>query len=752
MAGELIPLAFRPSVAALSPAENFMQVEQVRQQQLANQLGLDRRAALQTYDSRQQAGDPNAVDALNQQPLEMAQITQSRNAMSTEARTKFDFVTNRRARAAQSVMAHPAGSPERQAAWDSELVDMRRDGTLDQARFNQLYGKPPNEQILKQYTSAARTVGEQDTLNNRDRTREALGGIATSVREAFAPPANSNTARLNTSESGGDFTKMNQLGYVGRQQFGAPRLADMGVYTPGPGENLKGWSTTGRGAPGKWSGEFSIPGFPEVKTVEDFRRNPAAQAAAERIHEQKREGEITANGFDKYVGQTIGRVPVTKDGLMNALHLGGVGSTKRYLQSGGRDDVADQNGTRISDYIRMGARARGAPAAAVQPPAPGAAVAPGGDGTVSPAPGAGTQVAAAPAAVGNDGQPVAVAPVVPSASTPSNPGTVQIGGGVPDPFEKLLPTAMEMMLNPDLPEGARKLGEQIIATSRENSKATEGTKNFLDTNRDRVARGLPELDRMTYESMLGRDRANQMTVDQRSETEIEKKRGAGLGERLNEIAKGGDEAYGQRALVGRLANMLERSGTGADVSFANAARAAFGETIGGLFATKQTLSDAEAADSMINYLKPKMRVAGTGATSDKDLDAFGKAIPSLMSTANGRRMIANTLGGVFQLAIDRSDIATDWQTKKIEAAEAMNKIKTLKDPFESFRDWQGSKDGKAGVAPPDLPTFSTIEEAKAALGSGKLGYSTSKETVRYQLRDGRVGTTPTYEELHGTDR
>lgn len=159
---------------------------------------------------------------------------------------------------------------------------------------------------------------------------------------------------LKKQESGGNPAKVNQLGYAGLYQFGAPRLADMGVYTPGPGESLKGWSDTPANAPGKWSGTFNIPGRPDIKTLKDFLANPGAQEEAFQIHTQKMDKEIQSNGFEKYIGQTVGGTVITREGLHAMMHLGGVGGTKKTLESDGKNSPKDANGTSVLSYARFG--------------------------------------------------------------------------------------------------------------------------------------------------------------------------------------------------------------------------------------------------------------------------------------------------------------------------------------------------------------------------------------------------------------
>lgn len=160
--------------------------------------------------------------------------------------------------------------------------------------------------------------------------------------------------QLAMAESGGRPDAVNQFGYAGRYQFGAPRLADLGFYKPGAGESLAEWSKSGRDAPGKWTGEFNIPGFPEVKTLQDFLGSPKAQEAVMQAQVQKANQEIDARGMDRFIGQTVGGTVVTRAGLQAMIHLGGPGSAQAFLESGGNSNPADANGRTVGDYLKLG--------------------------------------------------------------------------------------------------------------------------------------------------------------------------------------------------------------------------------------------------------------------------------------------------------------------------------------------------------------------------------------------------------------
>jgi hypothetical protein len=172
------------------------------------------------------------------------------------------------------------------------------------------------------------------------------------------PPNGSEIAPLLRMESGGDAQLVNRFGYAGLFQFGAPLLADLGLYIPGLKEDLSTWSETGRVAPGKWSGTFSIPGFPTVRTLSDFLENRGAQLAAFRFDRARMEQQIERRGLDGYLNHEIGGTTITRTGLVYMIHLGGPGGTQRVLQTQGRSNPRDANGTSLLDYARIGAKIR----------------------------------------------------------------------------------------------------------------------------------------------------------------------------------------------------------------------------------------------------------------------------------------------------------------------------------------------------------------------------------------------------------
>ena len=175
-------------------------------------------------------------------------------------------------------------------------------------------------------------------------------------------PVSSVGTQVASLESGGaPSSVVNAGGYSGKYQMGKGALIDAGVYQPAPHEDIAAQG------PGQWWGTFNVPGQGAM-TYQQWLNNPAAQDASWGAHQTNLEGEIQKRGLDKYIGQTVGGVPITQSGLIEMMHLGGPQGTQQFLQTGGAYNPADKNGTTIASY---GMRAAGGGAPVQAPASPG---------------------------------------------------------------------------------------------------------------------------------------------------------------------------------------------------------------------------------------------------------------------------------------------------------------------------------------------------------------------------------------------
>lgn len=153
---------------------------------------------------------------------------------------------------------------------------------------------------------------------------------------ASSPPPPGSTApiagpaSLIQNESGGNWQAQNNavgsggaVGHFGRLQFGQARIQDA----------------------------INSGALPPGTTPQAFMASPELQKRAEAWHFSDIDQKIQQNGFDKLIGQSINGVPITVDGLRAVAHLGGTEGMKKFVESGGRYNPADRNGTRLSDYF-----------------------------------------------------------------------------------------------------------------------------------------------------------------------------------------------------------------------------------------------------------------------------------------------------------------------------------------------------------------------------------------------------------------
>lgn len=147
---------------------------------------------------------------------------------------------------------------------------------------------------------------------------------------------------LVASESGGNWSALNDEGYGGRLQFGDARLADAAAAGIIPA--------------GMTGADFSM-------------MTPEVQQAVEQWHFADIDQQTANMGLNQYFGQTIAGVPITPESVKAMAHLGGIGGVQKFIASGGQYNPADSNGTRLSDYGARFGGAAGSPGASASPAA-----------------------------------------------------------------------------------------------------------------------------------------------------------------------------------------------------------------------------------------------------------------------------------------------------------------------------------------------------------------------------------------------
>ncbi|MCK0115216.1 peptidoglycan-binding protein LysM [Gelidibacter sp. F63206] len=117
-------------------------------------------------------------------------------------------------------------------------------------------------------------------------------------------------------ESRGNYFTVNDLGYLGKYQFGAETLKLLGVYNP-----------------------------------EYFLYTPELQEKAF-LANSERNKWILRKDIARFVGTEIHGTTITESGILAAAHLAGPGSVKKFLRSRGGYNLSDAYGTSISYYMK----------------------------------------------------------------------------------------------------------------------------------------------------------------------------------------------------------------------------------------------------------------------------------------------------------------------------------------------------------------------------------------------------------------
>jgi len=202
-------------------------------------------------------------------------------------------------------------------------IDARRAAGLEQqAAEAERAGRAGGDALVRQYFGGGSpTLATPSAMPSSMPARQASAGDDTYTG---APRG------LFGSESGGRFNAQNDVsgaggmrGHFGRVQFGRARLQEAAAA----------------GA------------IPQGTTPQQFMADPELQRSAERWHFADIDSKIAANGLDRMVGQPINGVPITRDGMVAAAHLGGFEGLKKFIESGGRYNPADANGTSLMNYF-----------------------------------------------------------------------------------------------------------------------------------------------------------------------------------------------------------------------------------------------------------------------------------------------------------------------------------------------------------------------------------------------------------------
>lgn len=126
--------------------------------------------------------------------------------------------------------------------------------------------------------------------------------------------------RLAQSESGGRHSAQNSEGFVGKYQFGQERLDD---FNRASGTRY---------------------------TTAQLLKDPALQEQVQAWHVNDIDNFAKSKNLNRFIGQNINGATITQDAIRSVAHLGGKEGLRKFLETGGRYNPSDSNGTSLLDY------------------------------------------------------------------------------------------------------------------------------------------------------------------------------------------------------------------------------------------------------------------------------------------------------------------------------------------------------------------------------------------------------------------
>lgn len=213
----------------------------------------------------------------------------------------------------------------------------------------------------------------------------------------------------------------------------------------------------------------------------------------------------------------------------------------------------------------------------------------------------------------------------------------------------------------------------------------------------------------------------QVNVDTKGAGKFAEKANEHQAKRYGEIVDAADQSVRMRGDVETLAELGAQisTGRGAQVrlTLAQFAQAAGLENVAqGLTGGK--LGEMEAFGAIADRLTPQMRVPGSGATSDMEMRTFRNAIPSLLKTPEGNKIVSDTFRGLLDYQAAAGEIAGRALRGEVDQAEADRALRALPGPFERFKSYRRGQSGQGdrSVAQGAAPSAADAPKATAPTG------------------------------------
>jgi hypothetical protein len=177
------------------------------------------------------------------------------------------------------------------------------------------------------------------------------------------------------------------------------------------------------------------------------------------------------------------------------------------------------------------------------------------------------------------------------------------------------------------------------------------------------------------------------TPDEIGRTEFAKQNAAAQAKYFDNVATAGAQAQVRMGDINQLVTLIETTPQGAGQEWMNKGAAVLNRF--GVDTTEfANVPAAQAFQSIVSRIAPTLRVAGSGATSDFEMQRFLASLPAIGNMPGGNRIIANNLKKISERSVQEANIAAQVQGGELTPSEGRKKILAL------------------GPLDLDLPTFS----------------------------------------------
>jgi hypothetical protein len=188
------------------------------------------------------------------------------------------------------------------------------------------------------------------------------------------------------------------------------------------------------------------------------------------------------------------------------------------------------------------------------------------------------------------------------------------------------------------------------------------------------------------------------TPDEIGRGEFAKQNAAAQAKYFDNVATAGAQAQTRMGDINQLTQLIEMTPQGAGQEYLNKGAAVlsrFGVDLG----EYANVPAAQAFQSIVSRIAPTLRVAGSGATSDFEMQQFLSSLPAIANMQGGNRIIAGNLKKLSERSVQEAYIASQVQGGDLTPAQGRKKILDLGPLNLDLPTFGGAPQGGPGGAP-----------------------------------------------------